>query len=408
MSLAIKGRGIASNKSGRFETLSYEVFDDGWGGATHENTDVSEDAQMDAQVDAQVDVHDANLASNKPSQRIQNGQGANEKRSKGKGFRQTGKTIRTSLSIDTARSVITRNHSPDIPFDRSINPYRGCEHGCVYCFARPTHAYLGLSPGLDFETKLFYKPNAPELLRRELSYPSYTPQPIALGTNTDPYQPTERDKELTRAILKVLAAFNNPFTIVTKSALVLRDLDLIQPMAQKNMARVYLSITTLDNKLSHTLEPRASAPKKRLETLKALSQAGVPCGVLAAPVIPALNESEIEAIAQASAQAGASSLGYVLLRLPLEIKDLFADWLGQHKPDRARRILSLVMQTRDGKLNNAEFGSRMRGTGPIADMIAQRFQKARKRYGLSDGRDRGRLDCSHFKDPNAIEQLHLL
>lgn len=418
----IKGRGTACKKSGRFETLSYEPFDDGWMG--EEGPHIEESAEDKAEDNAE-ETTKAPASSTQDMQtnqtlgknklwhvRLRSGGlrsgGLRSWGLRSGGSRRSGKTVQTQLGIDVARSVLTRNTSPDVPFDRSINPYKGCEHGCVYCFARPTHAYLGLSPGLDFETKLFYKPNAAEILRRELSRPSYTPRPIALGTNTDPYQPVERQTKLTRQILEVLVAFNHPFTIVTKSTLVIRDLDLIAPMAEKNMARVTLSITSLDNRLSHLLEPRAAAPAKRINCLRDLTEAGIPCGVLAAPMIPALNDPEIEAIAEAVADAGATSLGYVLLRLPLEIKELFSEWLRTHRPDRAARILSLVQQTRDGKLNDAEFGSRMRGQGPIADLIAQRFAKARKRYGFTDGRERGGLDCTQFANPDTARQLTLL
>ena len=349
-----KGRGAVSNKSGRFEALAKEAVDDGWG-------------TLDEELPP----------------------------------------LRTVLTVDTARSVIARNASPDIPFDQSINPYRGCEHGCVYCYARPTHAFLGLSPGLDFETRLFYKPDVAKLLEAELRHPRYKPRLIALGTNTDPYQPVERELKLTRSILEVLARFNHPVGIVTKSALVLRDLDILAPMAKKGLAQVFLSVTTLDRDLSRHLEPRAATPPRRLEAIARLTAAGVPSGVMAAPMIPALNDHELEAILSACAERGATSAGYILLRLPLEIKDLFTEWLQTHAPDRADRVLSLVRQTRDGALYTAEFGKRMRGTGAIADLLNARFKTAIRRLGLDRGRSS--LDASQFAVPPAVgDQLRLL
>lgn len=305
---------------------------------------------------------------------------------------------RTELGVDAARKIITRNDSPDVPFDRSINPYKGCEHGCVYCFARPTHAYLGLSPGMDFETRLFWKPNGPELLRAELAKPSYRCAPIAFGTNTDPYQPIERETEATRALLSVLAACGHPFTIVTKNAMVTRDLDIIAPSAKENRARVTLSVTTLDRRLANKMEPRASTPEKRLDAIKRLADAGVEVGVLVAPIIPAVNDHEIEAILERCKEVGASAAGYVMLRLPLEIKDLVREWLDAHVPDRSDRVLSLVRQTRGGVLYQAEFGTRMKGTGPYADMIANRFRLARKKHGLDQRRQD--MDCSAFVRPS--------
>jgi DNA repair photolyase len=341
----VKGRGAVTNRVGRFEATTRARTDDGW---TPE-----EDA----------------LAPRPP----------------------------TVLGVDAARSIITRNDSPDVPFDRSINPYRGCEHGCVYCFARPTHAYLGLSPGLDFETRLFWKPDGPDLLRAELAKPSYRAAPIAFGTNTDPYQPVERETKATRALLEVLAACGHPFTIVTKNALVTRDLDIIGPAARADRARATLSVTTLDRGLANKMEPRASTPEKRLDAIKRLADAGVEVGVLVAPIIPAVNDHEIEAILDRAKEAGATAAGFVMLRLPLEIKDLVREWLEAHVPDRADRVLSLVRQTRGGALYQSEFGARMKGTGPYAEMIAKRFRLARKKLGLDQRRQD--LDCSGFVPP---------
>lgn len=342
----VKGRGSVSNRTGRFEKQVTEAFDDGW--------------LLEEEADR-------------------------------------GPAMRTHLGVDASRSVITKNNSPDIPFDRSINPYRGCEHGCVYCFARPTHAYLGLSPGLDFETRLFYKPDAPDQLRKELSRKSYRVQPIAFGTNTDPYQPVERDKQLTRRLLEILVEFNHPFTIVTKSALILRDLDILRDMASRNMVSVHISVTTLDRHLANKLEPRASTPGKRLEAIHRLSEAGVPTGSLVAPMIPALNDMELERILEAVKDAGAISAGYILLRLPLEITDLFEEWLASHVPDKHEHVMSLIRQCREGKTYRSGFGKRMRGTGPYADLLSHRFKLAAKRLGLK-GRS-FELDCSRFQVP---------
>jgi DNA repair photolyase len=317
--------------------------------------------------------------------------------------------LRTTVGLDTSRTVIARNTSPDIPFDRSINPYRGCEHGCIYCFARPSHAYLGLSPGLDFETKLFAKPDAPALLTRELRKPGYEVAPIAFGTNTDPYQPVEKEHRITRGLIEVLDRANHPLTIVTKSSLVLRDLDILASMARRNLCSVALSITTLDRGLARVMEPRATTPVRRLEAVRLLTEAGVPVHVLVAPIIPAINDHEIEVILEASVKAGAKGAGYVLLRLPREIKELFAEWLEQHFPDRARRVLSLIRQTRGGTLYRAAWGERQRGVGPYADLIAQRFAKTKRRLGL-DQKVRGDgLDCASFVRPVAPgDQLSLL
>jgi DNA repair photolyase len=339
-----KGRGAVSNAGGRYEPTVHVAEDDGWG------------------------IHDAEAP-----------------------------PFKTTVTNEAARTIISRNDSPDIPFDRSINPYRGCEHGCVYCFARPTHAYQGLSPGLDFESRLFAKPNAAALLAEELRKPGYTCAVMALGSNTDPYQPIERERRITRGLLEVLAEHNHPVAIVTKSALIERDIDIIAAMAQKNLARVYLSITTLDKQLARRMEPRAAAPPRRLETLRTLHAAGIPVGVLTAPMIPALNDTEMEAILEAGVEAGARSAGYVLVRLPLEIKDLFREWLAEHYPLKAEHVMSLIRQTRNGKEYDAAFGSRMRGTGIYADMIENRFRLACKRLGLNQ--QRPSLDTRQFRVP---------
>jgi DNA repair photolyase len=300
--------------------------------------------------------------------------------------------FKTEISVEKPRTIITRNDSPDISFDRSINPYRGCEHGCVYCFARPSHAYLGLSPGLDFETKLTAKPDAAALLEKELSSPSYQPRTIAIGTNTDPYQPIEKKLRIMRQILEVLAKFNHPVGIVTKSALVQRDIDILAPMAEKGLVKVALSVTTLDAKLSRGMEPRAAAPSKRLETIRKLSEAGIPVSVLVAPIIPAVNEHEIERILDAAKAAGAREAGYVLLRLPLEVKDLVQDWLVTHHPDKMRHVVSLIRSTRGGKDYDAAWGQRQVGSGPYAWMIGRRFEMAAERLGFNTARLRLRSD----------------
>jgi DNA repair photolyase len=288
----------------------------------------------------------------------------------------------TTLHIDRARSIIARNSSPDIPFEQSINPYRGCEHGCIYCYARTTHSYLDLSPGRDFETEIFYKPNAVELLRAELARPGHVPSPIAFGTNTDPYQPVERHLGVTRGLLELLLAHKHPVTIVTKGALILRDLDLLQAFAAEELIAVQVSVTTLDDELKRRMEPRTAGPKQRLAMIRQLAAAGIPTGVMAAPVIPALNDHELERILEAAAESGAGSAGYVLLRLPHEVEPLFVEWLRGHYPDRAEHVLSLVRQLRGGALYESQFGSRQRGFGPLAALLESRFRKARKRYGL--------------------------
>ena len=305
--------------------------------------------------------------------------------------------LRTTLTRDATRTIIARNTSPDVPFDRSINPYRGCEHGCIYCFARPTHAYLGLSPGLDFETKILFKPEAAKLLEAELASPKYRPDVVAMGTNTDPYQPVERELKITRSILKVLSDFNNPVGIVTKNHLVTRDIDILADMAKRNLAEVFLSVTTLDKALARDMEPRASAPHRRLDAVRELSAAGIPTGVMTAPMIPGLNDHEMEAILEAASDAGATRAGFTVLRVPLEIKDLFDEWLRANRPDRAEKVLSLIRQMRGGALYQAEFGLRMRGEGPIAQLLAARFSAAVKRLGLN--KIRYRLDTLRFAVP---------
>lgn len=300
--------------------------------------------------------------------------------------------FKTEIAIEKPRTIITRNDSPDISFDRSINPYRGCEHGCVYCFARPSHAYLGLSPGLDFESKLTAKPDAALLLEKELSAASYTPRTIAIGTNTDAYQPIERKLRIMRSILEVLAKFKHPVGIVTKSALVQRDIDILAPMAAQGLAKVAISLTTLDPKLARGMEPRAAAPGKRLETIRKLSEAGIPVTVLVAPIIPAINEQEIERILDAAKDAGAREAGYVLLRLPLEVKDLVQDWLLNHHPDKLRHVVSLIRSTRGGKDYDSSWGQRQVGSGPYAWMIGRRFEMAAERLGFNGTRLRLRND----------------
>jgi DNA repair photolyase len=314
----------------------------------------------------------------------------------------------TVLRIEHARSIITRNESPDILYRQSINPYRGCEHGCIYCYARPAHAYVDLSPGIDFETQIFFKPDAAALLRRELAKPGYTCQPIALGANTDVYQPAERDLRITRGILEVLAEFRHPVSIVTKSALVERDLDLLADLARDNLVRVMVSVTTLDNELKRVLEPRTASPARRLAIISRLREAGIPVGTLVAPVIPALNDHEVERILEAVASAGATTAGYVVLRLPHEVAPLFEGWLADHYPLRAKHVLNAVREMRQGQLNDPCFGSRMRGTGTLAKLLEQRFQRACGRLGLNNERDI-RLSTTAFRVPAAAgDQLSLL
>jgi DNA repair photolyase len=347
-----RGRGAQSNASGRYEPLARAVFDDGW----------------------------QSLEELPPFQ--------------------------TTVTVDATRKVITKNDSPDLSFDRSINPYRGCEHGCIYCFARPTHAYLGFSPGLDFESRLFVKPNAPELLERELAAPGYVPRTIAIGTNTDPYQPIERRYEVMRRILEVLERAGHPVGIVTKSALITRDIDILARMAKRNLAKVAISVTTLDAKLARTMEPRAPTPSRRLEALRQLVVAGVPTSALVAPIIPAINDADIERILDAVAAAGVQGAGYVLLRLPLEVRDLFREWLIANFPDRSQHVFSLIRQMRGGKDYDSTFGSRMKGEGPYAWMIGRRFETACARLGLNV--QRAELATEHFRAPRAsAEQLTL-
>jgi DNA repair photolyase len=310
----------------------------------------------------------------------------------------------TSLSVDTSRTVITYNDSPDVGFDRSINPYRGCEHGCVYCFARPSHAWLGLSPGLDFESRLFYKPEAPELLKKELAARSYRPAPIALGINTDAWQPVERRLKLTRRVLEVLVECRHPFSIVTKSALIERDLDLLHEAARLNLVSVAVSVTTLDRQLARKMEPRAAAPQRRLEVIRTLSAAGVPVSVLVAPVVPVLTDYELEAILKAAREAGAQSAGYVLLRLPHELKDLFRAWLDTHYPNKAGHVRSVLRDMRGGRDYDSRYGVRMRGTGEYAGLIAQRFELTERKLGFGDFPP---LDCSQFIPPRSTPQLDL-
>ncbi|HEX7967483.1 MAG TPA: PA0069 family radical SAM protein [Stellaceae bacterium] len=343
---ARKGRGAVTNATGRYEPEQRVAFDDGWGTADEEPP-----------------------------------------------------RLDTTYTRDSARSIIARNDSPDIPFDRSINPYRGCEHGCVYCFARPTHAYLGLSPGLDFESRIFVKPEAPELLRAELAKPSYACAPMALGTNTDPYQPIERKLGITRGILEVLREHRHPVSVVTKSALVQRDIDILAEMAQQRLASVAVSLTTLDRRLARALEPRAATPERRLETMEALSRAGIPVAVMTAPMIPALNDAELERLLEAAHERGARYAGYVLLRLPLELVSLFEEWLATHAPGKARHVMSLIKQSRDGKAYRAEWGTRMSGTGAYAELLRLRFQKACRRLGFNQRREAFGLDTTQFRRP---------
>ncbi|MBN9072139.1 MAG: PA0069 family radical SAM protein [Rhizobiales bacterium] len=332
------GRSAGINPSGRYEPLSRSVFDDGW-----------------------------NSLEELPP-------------------------FRTEVQVERPRTIITRNDSPDISFDRSINPYRGCEHGCVYCFARPSHAYMGLSPGLDFEARLFAKPDAAKLLDRELSKKGYEPRTIAIGTNTDPYQPIERQYRIMREVLEVLEARRHPVGIVTKSALVVRDVDILARMAEKGLAKVALSVTTLDRRLARTMEPRASTPTKRLEAMRRLHEAGIPVSVMVAPIVPGMNDPEIERILEAAKAQGAAEAGYVILRLPLEVAPIFKDWLLRHYPDRYRHVMSLIRSMRDGKDYDSEWGKRMKGSGPYAWQIGRRFEIAAKRLELNMERRRLRTD----------------
>ncbi|MFO7190492.1 MAG: PA0069 family radical SAM protein [Pseudomonadota bacterium] len=316
-----------------------------------------------------------------------------------------GQAPETQVTLRQARSIISRNDSPDIPFSQSINPYQGCEHGCIYCYARPSHSYLGLSPGLDFETRLYAKENAAALLREELSRPGYRCDVIVIGGNTDPYQPVERELRITRAVLEVCAEFNQPVGIITKSALIERDLDLLAPMAAKGLAHAFVSVTTLDAELARRLEPRASAPYRRLKALRRLAEAGVPCGVMVAPVIPFLNDQDMETILEAAREAGVQRAGYVVLRLPHELKDLFQEWLAQHYPLRAERVMARVRDMRGGMAYNSRWRERQTGTGTYAELLAQRFDKACRRLGLN-ARSVS-LDTSRFKVPGRAEQMEL-
>jgi DNA repair photolyase len=347
-----RGRGAVSNASGRYEPLARIAFDDGW----------------------------RSLDELPP--------------------------FKTTVTVDSTRKIITRNQSPDIGFDRSINPYRGCEHGCVYCFARPTHAYLGMSPGLDFESKLFVKPEAAELLEKELADLKYSPRVIAIGTNTDPYQPIERRYQVMRRILEVLDKCSHPVGIVTKSALVLRDLDILARMAERNLVKVALSVTTLDPELARKMEPRAATPMRRLETLRRLSQAGIPTTVMVAPIIPAINDMDIERILDAAKVAGVKEAGYVLLRLPLEVRDLFQEWVRTHYPDRAEKVFKLIRETRGGKDYDSKWFTRQKGKGPYAWLIGRRFQLACEKLGLNERKLS--LDVSRFVAPKpGSDQLQL-
>ncbi len=351
-SAARHGRGSVTNPPVRFEQRAASPFDDGWETLTADFADLPK--------------------------------------------------LATSLTKDSTRSAIIWNASPDLGFDRAVNPYRGCEHGCVYCFARPTHAYLGYSPGLDFETKLIYKPEVADLLEKELRKPGYQAKTLALGSNTDPYQPVERTLQLTRSVLEVLDKYNHPVGIVTKSAGVLRDLDILSSMAKRNLVRVYISLTTLDAGLSRAMEPRAATPARRLHTIAELTRAGVSAGVLTAPMIPGLNDMELEKLLEAASRAGARHAGYVLLRLPHEIKEMFEAWLHTHFPDRAKHVLSLVRDTRGGALNDSRFHHRFSGQGVYADLLMRRFTRAARQWGLDEAR--AGLDCSRFAVPDVGEK----
>lgn len=346
-----KGRGAVTNAAGRFEAHASEAVDDGW--------DLIDDALP----------------------------------------------LRTTVTVEVPKTVISSNRSPDIPFDKSINPYRGCEHGCIYCYARPTHAYLGLSPGLDFESRLFVKKDAAAVLEKELRKPGYEPKLIMVGANTDPYQPIERDYRVTRSVLQVLADFQHPVMIATKSALVTRDIDILGPMAEKGLVGVGVSVTTLDRTVARTLEPRAATPQRRLKTMRTLADAGIPVTVLASPLIPSLNDHELEAILEASAAAGAEAASYILLRLPLELKDLFTEWLEAHAPDRVKHVLNRLKESRDGQLYVSDFSSRMRGRGVHADLLKQRFQLACRKLGLNPLADgvRRSAETSRFVVPLATK-----
>jgi len=346
-----RGRGATLSPDNRYSKTAHEAIDDGWG-------------RLDAEPDP----------------------------------------LHTTLAVDTSRSVISYNSSPDVGFDRSINPYRGCEHGCVYCFARPTHAWLGLSPGLDFESRILYKPDAPEILRQELAARGYSPAPVALGINTDGWQPVERKLQLTRRILQILVETGHPASIVTKSSLIERDIDLLGEAASRRLISVAVSITTLDRKLARIMEPRAAAPHRRLETVARLRDAGIPVSVLVAPVIPVLTDGEMESILEKAREAGAGAAGYILLRLPLELKDMFESWLRTHRPDMADHVLNRLRDTRRGNLYQSQFGERMRGTGDYANLLAKRFSIAEKRLGFAGFPE---LDCGQFRPPRLDGQMDM-
>ncbi|PFH11741.1 DNA repair photolyase [Collimonas sp. PA-H2] len=352
-SVVRKGRGATSNMQGRYETDQREDFDDGWDG---------EDEQLEPPV------------------------------------------VRTIVTEEQAKSILSRNASPDLPFGVSLNPYRGCEHGCIYCFARPTHSYLGLSPGLDFESRIFAKMNAPQLLLRELATPSYVPASIAIGVNTDAYQPCERELGLTRRILQVLHDCEHPLALITKSSLIERDIDLLAAMAAKNQAVAAVTITTLDPVIARTLEPRAAAPARRLRTIRTLAEAGIPVSVSIAPLIPFINEPDLERIIEAAAEAGAVCANYIVLRLPWEVNPLFQDWLNAHFPDRAKRVMNHIREMRGGADYNADFGTRMRGEGIWADLLRQRYKKATARCGLVQRGSFSKLDSSQFKRPQLLSE----
>jgi len=362
-----KGRGAGINPEGRFENVTREAFDDGWSQPTAAGEARGERGEADNPLPL----------------------------------------LKTHVTAEHAKSIISHNDSPDIPFTQSINPYRGCEHGCSYCYSRPSHAYLNLSPGIDFETRLFAKVNAAELLRRELSKPGYRCEVISLGANTDPYQPIERRWKITRGILEVCAEFNQPVGIVTKNAMVERDIDILAAMAEKRLANVFISCNNLDHDLARKLEPRCPAPRRRLEAIRRLSEAGIPVGVLVAPVIPFLTDHQIEPVLQAAWDHGARAAGYVLMRLPWEVKDLFKDWLERHYPLKAKHVMSRVHEMRGGRDNDPGFGSRMRGSGELADLLARRFDIACKRIGFNGERRNRALDTTRFRVPGRAEQLPL-
>lgn len=344
----LKGRGTADTPDGRYNAMQRERVDDGW-------------------------------------------------------FQEPAAAPRTRVSLETPKSIITRNQSPDLPFSQSVNAYRGCEHGCIYCYARPSHAYLGLSPGLDFETRLTAKPQAAELLKREISKPDYQCSPISLGANTDPYQPVERDYQITREMLQLLSQANHPCHIVTKSAMVERDIDILQSMAERQLVRVHISMTTLDHSLSRIMEPRAAAPKRRLQAIRTLHEAGIPVTVLIAPVIPVLTDHELEAIVTAISEAGAQAVDYILLRLPMEVSDLFEQWLFTHRPDQAEHILNRIRDLRGGEKNDARFGYRLRGEGVFADLLAQRFRQICKKTAMTA--QSTPLRCDRFQPPGGQMRL---